>query len=65
MLIRNERSTAGTEFLWRLAVVTQALTSLTLKLVEYMASHVLGSSTPHVLCPVGLALIVSLLIAAG
>ncbi len=43
---RNEHSTAATDPHWRLAVVTQALTSPTL--TEYAAPQVLGGSTPHV-----------------
>jgi hypothetical protein len=46
LLTCNEHSAAGTDPLWRLAVVTQALTSPTL--TEYTATHVLGSSSPHV-----------------
>lgn len=46
LLTPNEHSTAETDPLWRLAVVTQALTSPTL--TEYTATHVLGSSSPHV-----------------
>ena len=46
LLTRNEHATAGVDPLWRLAVVTQALTSPTLH--EYRAAQVLESSTPHV-----------------
>ncbi len=46
LLTRNEHSTASTDPLWRLAVVTQALTSPTLS--EYSAEQVLESSRPHV-----------------
>ena len=46
LLTRNEHSTAVADPLWRLAVVTQALTSPTL--TEFTTAHVLDSSSPHV-----------------
>lgn len=46
LLTRNEHATARNDPFWRLAVVTQALTSPTL--TEYEAIHVLGRSNPHV-----------------
>ena len=46
LLTRNEHATAGTDPAWRLAVVTQALTSPTLS--EYAAEQVLASSSAHV-----------------
>lgn len=46
LLTRNEHATAGTDPLWRLAVVTQALTSPTL--MEYPAALVLERSISHV-----------------
>lgn len=46
LLTRNEHAVARVDPLWRLAVVTQALTSPTLS--EYTAANVLEGSTPHV-----------------
>ena len=46
LLTRNEHATAAADPLWRLAVVTQALTSPTLS--EYAAEYVVSTSTPHV-----------------
>ncbi len=46
LLTRNEHATAGSDPLWRLAVVTQALTSPTLR--EYEAEYVVSTSAPHV-----------------
>lgn len=46
LLTHNEHSTAATDSRWRIAVVTQALTSPTL--TEFTATDVLASSRPHV-----------------
>jgi hypothetical protein len=46
LLTRNEYATAEADSLWRLAVVTQALTSPTL--TEFTTAQVLGRSSPHV-----------------
>ena len=46
LLTRNEHATAGTDPAWRLAVVTQALTSATL--TEFTPMQVLSASAPHV-----------------
>lgn len=46
LLTHNEHTRAGTDPAWRLAVVTQALTSPTL--AEFTAGHVLDASSPHV-----------------
>ncbi len=46
LLTRNEYVTAEADDLWRLAVVTQALTSPSL--AEYTAAQVLECSSPHV-----------------
>ena len=46
LLTRNGASTAGSDSLWRLAVVTQALASPTL--TEYERKQVLSASIPHV-----------------
>lgn len=46
LLTRNEYVTAEGDDLWRLAVVTQALTSP--RLAEYTAAQVLKCSSPHV-----------------
>lgn len=46
LLTRNEYATAEADSLWRLAVVTQALTSPTL--TEYTNAQVLDHSSPHV-----------------
>lgn len=46
LLTRNEHVTASTDPNWRLALVTQALTSATL--TEFSAEQVLAASNPHV-----------------
>jgi hypothetical protein len=46
LLTHNEHAKAGTDSTWRLAVVTQALTSATL--TEFAPAHVLAASAPHV-----------------
>jgi hypothetical protein len=46
LLTRNEHAAAAADPLWRLAVVTQALTLPTL--TEYPGAQVLDSSSPHV-----------------
>jgi len=46
LLTRNEHATASTDPNWRLAVVTQALTSATL--TEFSSEPVLAASNPHV-----------------